>query len=323
MAAFGSFLSGLPEKLGPLAARVASVAERQHGVISRRQLLEIGVPSSTIAEWVHAGHLHTVHRGVYAVGHPGVSREGRWMAAVLAGGEGSTLSHVPGARFTGLDRAKGIGPIHVTLRRGHNRNVPGIRFHRPRELAQVDRMLRGRVPVTTAARTIFDLATILRPKDLRDRYEQAEYLEVLDHARLRTLVTEHPTHRGNPELRRLLDMPYVPLSLTRSKLERVIFRVCRDHDLPLPEKDAPFLGYELDFHWPDAHFVVETDGGQHVGEQRDKDNERDIAVLRAGELVRRYGEAPLADEAAVGREIREILEERLPPGLLSPRSRRN
>lgn len=178
------------------------------------------------------------------------------------------------------------------------------------------------MPVTTPARTIFDLAAILRPKDLRDRFEQAEYLEVLDRSRLRALVTEHPTHRGNPALRALLDMPYVPLSQTRSKLERIVLRVCREHRLPLPEINAPFLDYELDFHWRDAHFVVEADGGHHVGERRDRDNERDIAVLRAGELVRRYGEGALADEAAVAREIREILTERLPAGALSPESGR-
>ncbi|MFN8150469.1 MAG: type IV toxin-antitoxin system AbiEi family antitoxin domain-containing protein [Solirubrobacterales bacterium] len=306
----------------PAAGRMAALAELQHGVVSRTQLIALGLPSTTIVRWVRVGHLHAVHRGVYSVGHTRLSREGLWMAAVLACGERATLSHIPAARFTHLDRARGRGPIHVTIPRSRRANPRGVKVHRPRRLADVDRMFRGQLPVTTQTRTIFDLAAILRPKDLRERFDQAEYLEDLDHERLRSLVTENPNHRGNGELRRLLDMPYVPLSRTRSKLERVVLRVCRDHELPLPEMDAPFLDYELDFHWPDAHFVVEADGGQHTGEQRDKDNARDIAVLRAGELVRRYGEGPLQDEAAVASEIREILLERLPPGSISTGSGR-
>jgi len=317
MAAAGAIIDRIRMEVTPAAARVAALAELQHGVVSRTQLIALGVPSTTIARWVRAGHLHTVHRGVYAVGHTRLSREGLWMAAVLACGERATLSHIPAARLTHLDRARGRGPIHVTIPWSRRANPRGVRVHRPRRLADVDRMFRGQMPLTTQTRTIFDLAAILRPRELRERFEQAEYLEDLDHARLRHLVADNPNHRGNRELRRLLDMPYVPLSRTRSKLERVVLRVCRDHDLPLPEMDSPFLDYELDFHWPDAHFVVEADGGQHTGEQRDKDNARDIAVLRAGELVRRYGEGPLQNEAAIAAEILEILLERLPPGSIS------
>jgi len=74
---------------------------------------------------------------------------------------------------------------------------------------------------------------------------------------------------------------------------------------------VPLLGYEADFLWPEARFVVEADGGQHVGPQRDRDNRRDLVHTRAGYLVRRYSSAPLNDEAVVGAEIRGILAERL------------
>lgn len=313
MADAGAEIVGTPKGLAPLAARVAEVARRQYGVISRTQLLSLGMASATVAEWLRAGHLHLVRRGVYAVGHPNISREGRWMAAVLAAGDGAVLSHVPAARFTGLDRAGGAGPIHVTVPRGRHPHPAGVRIHRPRQLARQDWMRRGQVPVTTQTRTLFDLATLLKPHDLRELFEQAEYLESLDYGRLRRLISENPNHRGNSNLRKLLDMPYVPLSRTRSKLERIILRVCRDHRLPVPGVNVPFLDYELDFHWPDANFVVEADGGHHVGERRDKDNARDLAVARAGELTRRYGEMALSDESSVAAELAEILIERLPP----------
>ncbi|MCL4287532.1 MAG: DUF559 domain-containing protein [Thermoleophilia bacterium] len=73
----------------------------------------------------------------------------------------------------------------------------------------------------------------------------------------------------------------------------------------------PLLDYEVDLYWPAARFVVEADGGRHVGEQRDRDNQRDVVLARAGILVRRYSWEALQHREAVAREIGEILVERL------------
>lgn len=315
MAVSGAFISRIREELARPAARIAALAVKQHGVVCRPQLLALGVPSATIARSVVDGRLHEIRRGVYAVGHLNLTREGRWMAALLAAGEDAALSHVAAARFNGVDSTKGVGPIHITIPRHRHSAPPGVVIHRPCKLDRRDLLIRSRIPATTATRTIFDLATMLSPEDLRERFERAEYLETLDYARLRALISESPHHGGNGVLRALLDMPYVPLSRTRSKLERIVLRVCRDHHLPAPGVNVPLLGYEVDFHWPEARFIVEVDGGHHAGERRDRDNARDVAVSRAGQLVRRYGEEPLRDEEGVGAEILEILLERLPPGL--------
>ena len=77
---------------GPDAA-IAMVAERQHGVITRIQLLEIGVGPRAVTHRLARRRLHALHRGVYAVGHRRVGRDGRLMAAVLASGSGAVLSH--------------------------------------------------------------------------------------------------------------------------------------------------------------------------------------------------------------------------------------
>jgi hypothetical protein len=62
-------------------------------VVSFAQLLGAGLTPSMIKRRVQAGRLHRIHRGVYAVGNPNLTREGHWMAAVLACGEGAVLSH--------------------------------------------------------------------------------------------------------------------------------------------------------------------------------------------------------------------------------------
>src|ERR671918_2611669 len=72
---------------------VAWIASRQHGVISIAQILAVGMSRAAVKRRVAAGRFHRIHRGVYAVGHASLSNEGRWMAAVLACGEGAALSH--------------------------------------------------------------------------------------------------------------------------------------------------------------------------------------------------------------------------------------
>jgi Transcriptional regulator, AbiEi antitoxin len=79
------------------ALRLADLARRQHGVVARRQLLAIGFSASAIGRRVQMGGLHRVHAGVYAVGHPHVSRDGRWIAAVLACGPGAALGYATAA----------------------------------------------------------------------------------------------------------------------------------------------------------------------------------------------------------------------------------
>jgi hypothetical protein len=81
-------------------AVLAVIAGRQHGVVSGAR------PgwSGAVSERVARGRLHRIHRGVYAVGHRGLSREGRWLAAVLAAGERAVLSHLSAAEHWELRR---------------------------------------------------------------------------------------------------------------------------------------------------------------------------------------------------------------------------
>jgi hypothetical protein len=109
---------------------VARIAARQHGIITHSQLIAVGVPRSAISRRLAAGRLHRRHRGVYAVGHRALGNEGRWLAAVLACGEGAVLSHRSAAELWRLLDPK-PGPVHVTLpTNAGRRQRNGLRIHR-------------------------------------------------------------------------------------------------------------------------------------------------------------------------------------------------
>jgi very-short-patch-repair endonuclease len=245
-------------------ARVAAIAARQHGVVTFTQLRQAGVSRSGIYRRVAAGRLHRVYRGVYAVGHRGLSSEGLWTSAVLACGAGAVLSHRSAAELWELLPAVG-GPIHVTIPatssgRGHRH---GLRIHRS-SLPAVDTTLRSGIPVTTPARTLADLRRCVPPGTLRKAIREAEF-------------------RG-------LDLGDIETDRTRSELERAFLRLCRRHGLPEPEVNVPVGGFTVDFLWREQRLAVETDGYRaHRGRQAfEDDRERELALGIVGIRLRRF-----------------------------------
>jgi len=112
---------------------VARIAARQHGVITFGQLLGAGLSKGGVLRRERRGWLHRIHRGVYAVGHPSIGAEGRYMAAVLACGRGTTLSHRSAAGLWLLLPAA-LGDVHVIAagrgsRRFPERNPPASVFY--------------------------------------------------------------------------------------------------------------------------------------------------------------------------------------------------
>src|SRR3954452_22681895 len=124
---------------------ISRIAARQHGVITLGQLVEAGLSPSGISRRVAAGRLHRVYRGVYAVGHAGLSNEGRWMAAVLACGEGAVLSHRSAAEHWKLLEPF-TSPIHVTVRGDSGRSKRrGLLIHRASSLTSSAVALQNRI----------------------------------------------------------------------------------------------------------------------------------------------------------------------------------
>ncbi len=241
---------------------IAEIAALQHGIVTFKQLTGAGLSQSAIQRRVAAGRLHRVFRGVYAVGHRGLSSEGTWFAAVAAC-RGSVLSHRSAAELWTL-LTVGQGPVHVTVmgRDGRLRRR-GLIIHRSPSLTSGDVSRHKRVAVTAPARTIADLRRAGRVGDLRRALRQAAYLGL-------ELGSEGERHRGHGRTGR-----------ERGELERLFLRLCHAHGLPLPHVNVPIGRYTVDFVWPEHNLAVETDDWRgHRGRQAFEDDRMRDAFLR-------------------------------------------
>src|SRR5262245_2705951 len=169
---------------------VARLAARQHGVVSRAQLLDAGLDRHAIVHRLDRGRLHVVHRGVYAVGYPVLKPEGRWMAAVLA--TGGVASHrAAGAIWEVLTSER----IEVTAATYKQR--PGIRVHRSR-LPQDEITVERGIPVTTVPRTLLDLAAVLARRHLARAVNEVEIRRVADPQSVWGLIDRYPNDAAQP-----------------------------------------------------------------------------------------------------------------------------
>src|SRR4051812_45924454 len=105
MTEVGPFDLDIRGQKGPPPRNLAELANRQHGVVARWQLLEMGFGRKAIDHWVMAGRLHVLHRGVYAVGHTVLGWRGQVMAAVLACGPEALASHREAGMIWNLRRS--------------------------------------------------------------------------------------------------------------------------------------------------------------------------------------------------------------------------
>jgi very-short-patch-repair endonuclease len=288
---------------------VAALATRQHGVVARRQLRELGLSDAAIANRVAAGRLHRVHHGVYALGHTVLAARGRWMAAVLAAGPHGVLSHASAAALWEL-RASAAVIVDVTIAGGGSRKRPGLRIHRARDLAGQTTTHDG-IPVTTPARTILDLAATLQRRPLERLLDQAESARLTDIASLAALARAHAGHRGAGKLLATLDTHAPGTTLTKSELEERFLTLCRDHGLPQPLVNHDIEGFEVDFSFPQARLLVEADSWRwhRSREAFERDRHRDAAHARAGYRTLRFTHIQITtDPSTVAQTVRAALE---------------
>jgi len=223
-----------------------------------------------------------VYRGVYAVGHDRLTLEGRWMAAVLACGPGALLSHRDAAHLWGVFRTS-RRPIDVTVTRGRS-GQRGIDLHRARSLQPEDRAERDGISVTSLARTLLDLATVVNERRLVYALEEAERQRRFDLRAVEEACARARGHRGVGRLRRVLRKQIGPPPLTRSQFERAFIDLCRDHDLPEPAMNVAIGDYTVDALWPGHQLLVELDSYSWHSTRKsfDSDRRRDAALRRAG-----------------------------------------
>jgi len=276
-------------------AVIALLAANQHGIVSIAQLERVGIRQRGRARRVAARRLHRIHRGVYAVGHQGLSREGIWMAAVLACGPNAVLSHQSAAALWGIEPSRArTSPApsdseipHVSVP-GESKSRKGIRVHRSRTLFPSGVTRRAGIPVTTPSRTLVDLHRLLPQQQFAAALRQAEYL-------------------GLP-----LDQRLEPDG-TRSELESRFLGLCRRHRLPRPEVNVPLGPFTVDFLWPENRLVVELDGYRaHAGRTAfEADRGRDVELKALGyEVVRLTWRQVTTEPGDVARAVRGVLRAR-------------
>lgn len=285
---------------------MAGLAGRQHGVVARRQLTELGLSRHGVTRLLERGRLHVVHRGVYAVGHRKLAREGVWLAAVLAAGEGAVLSHRSAAELWRI-RETARRRIEVTVPRDVRR--PRLLVYRTL-LAPDEMTAEDGIPVTTPARTLLDLAALLDEHRLARAAERAEALRLTSPTSLAELVGRYPRRTGTPNLKRLIEEHRIVPTTTANDLERRFLTFLDANELPRPLVNESLDPYTPDFRWTEQRLVVELDGFETHGTRQafERDRARDRALLAQGWRVARITKRQLDDapsELAV--ELRAML----------------
>jgi very-short-patch-repair endonuclease len=294
----------------PRGHELAALANRQHGVVSIRQLRRLGYTHRSVQVGTASGHLHRLHQGVYAVGHTNISLEGHCLAGVLASGPRALLSHFSAGWLLGLIATRPI-PVHVTTPVPRKRRG-SIRIHRSGTLTDADRTLEQGIPVTSVARTALDLAAVVRFRSLRRAIRRSEELRVFDLADFRSVLTRNRGHRGAVPLERAIDI-YEPPRLTRSELERDLLALLERAGVSTPSTAFVVAGYELDVYWPELRFGVELDVYETHGghESFEEDRRRDEDLKLAGfELTRVTGRRLEREPRQVVGRIRRLLDQR-------------
>jgi very-short-patch-repair endonuclease len=297
---------------------IAAVAAPQHGVITRWQLLRLGLGEDAIDYRLKTGRLYRLYAGVYAVGYRPVSPYARALAAVLACGPGAALSHGSAATLWGISR-EWDEPLEVTARSARRR--PGLCIHRSKTLTEGDVTLQYGIPVTTPARTLLDNTPRLADRALARAVNELRLEGYLKLGEVTELLTRHSPTRATNRLRGHVARP--ERAPTRSEFEDAFLPFVERYHLPEPEVNTRVAGHEVDIFFPDHRLAVELDSWRyHSGRaQFESDRDRDPDLLAAGiATVRLTWERFTLRPAREAARLQAILASRAPESALTART---
>jgi hypothetical protein len=294
------------------------LAARQHEVVAHRQLLELGFGPAAITYRLRTGRLHALYEGVYAVGRRKVTLRGRWMSATLACGAGAALSHWDGAALWTVMSVSRNPFIHVSAP-GRSRNRRNdLRVHRPRRLDPVDVTVVDGIPVTTVARLFIDLAPYLSLERLTRMWDDANRQEILDLGDIEEIRSRSKGRKGLKKIDYLLAQTRDLPPRTRTELERDGYELFEQApDVPTPSANVwiAAAALEADLVWAEL-VVVELDHDEwhaKTRQQRERDNDRDFRLQRAGYKVLRVSDFRLrTDREGILRDVRDLLRSQRP-----------
>jgi hypothetical protein len=286
-------------------ARIAAVAAKQNGNITRIQLFDLGLDKHDIGYRVKVGRLFRVFRGVYSVGRRPITVQEWAGAAVLACGSGAALSHDSAMVLWGYWRHWET-PIHVSV--VADRRTRGIRVHRSVTLHRRDLTTQLGIRVTTPARTALDMSPRWNDKQLKRSVNTMLNSRWANKDQFTETVACHPNAPGAKRIAELLGLPGTP---TRSGWEDDFPAFCRAHGLPTPIMGQPLHGYIVDALFPAHRVIVELDSKEfHMGAiPFEGDRDRDADMLAHGYVTvritwERIHERPQRE----ARRLRTILE---------------
>jgi predicted transcriptional regulator of viral defense system len=294
---------------GNFQPRLARLAARQHGNVTRRQLLELGLGNQAIDRRLRSGLLYRVHRGVYGVGRPPAAPLEQAAAAVLACGPGAALSHGSALALWGLSR-RWPGRFEVTTPR--DCRLKGLRVHLSKTLDRRDVVRRSGITVTSPARSLLDCAPRLDDRALARAVNDALLARHLRRQQLVDLLERCPRNtRGAARLRAVMSI--AAGGPTRSEFEDGFTTFCARFGLPRPQVNTRVGRYEVDAYFEAERLIVELDGWRYHSSRDafEADRLRDAEALARGIGTVRitWGRLTATPEAEAAR-LRKILEGR-------------
>ena len=290
----------------PIDRRIAALAGRQRGYVTRTHLLAVGLGPEAIRYRIKSGRLIPDYAGVYAVGHVPTLPQDRAYGALLACGPRAVLSHGTAAAVWGVFKRWEL-PFEVTAPHVHRRR--GIRIHRA-ALERPDVTVQLGLRVTSPARTMLDIAPRLSEKTLTRAVND---LRRPGHLRLPDLADVLKRFPRAPGTGRLLPFIELPTGPTRSQFEDVFFKFCERFGLPRPLVNTWVHGFEADAFFPEHRLIVELDGWDFHSSRQSfiNDRERDTALLALGfETVRITWERLIYEPEKEARRLHAILARR-------------
>lgn len=247
----------------------------------RRDLDGVGIHPRHARRLVLAGHLHELHRGVYALGHRAITRRGQFQAAVWWAGDGAALSHESAAAFYDwiAEDPDDWPPIHVSTTQDRVKSKPGVLVHRTRHLDHHDVVPYGQLLVTDRVRTLVDCADHLTDAGLRT---VADELPSLPKAALAAKAARLPGRAGAGRTHRLIHSEDAG---ARSAMERRSVRYFAHHDVPEPDgRNVWVHGLLVDGWYAGPPLVLEFDSRAHHLRRKafEADRLRDRTLKRHG-----------------------------------------
>lgn len=284
---------------------VIALFSTRGGIASRRELTALGVPPSTVVDWVTRGLLEPVGARVLRLGPPGDSELARLWSAVLAVGQASVLSHHTSIRRWGLWGSDPGVDVHVLTPTRAKHRPTGVIVHHTRRLLAREHTLLDGLPVATPARAICDVAGGIRPTTVVDLVADAMSRQLVRLDDLERCVEARRRFPGRAAVRAALETLDDQDARYLSKLERTSAMAIRRAGLPSPRINYPIRlagqARLLDHAWPEVRYCVEIDGPHHLRpSQREDDERRDEALRRAGWAVDRFTPEVVARAAHVG-----------------------